>query len=261
VLQFDRLLPNSPNQTTRSGYQPSSTQLEPLDFPQFGAIDSIDTWAIWRMGTRNRLQTRRDGDTYDWFFLDTFIDVNGINPYQNGPLSNLNNRMTFAPVSWCNFLVGSQVPIGTDGFTELNTDFVVMPVRNFSFNFGTRYINNYGGAASDNQYPFGAFWKVNDHWSMSAQEIYNTPGNSSSAYSSASSLIYQRYMIHRDLSSWIVSFGAEVRSNQGTSTQAGQNQYGALITFTLKDLPQVTLPLAFSGAQQAGSTPLSASSQ
>lgn len=259
VPQFDRLLPNNPNQTTRSGYQPSSTQLEPLDFPQFGAIDSIDTWAIWRIGARNRLQTRRDGDTYDWFFVDTFIDVNGINPYQNGPLSNLNNRMTFAPVSWCNFLVGSQVPIGTDGFTELNTDFVVMPVRNFSFNFGTRYINNYAGYPSDNQYPFGAFWKVNDHWSISAQEIYNTPGTTTANNNNA--LIYQRYLIHRDLSSWIVSFGAEVRSNQGTATQSGQNQYGALITFTLKDLPQVTLPLAFSGARQAGSSPLSPSAQ
>jgi hypothetical protein len=48
-----------------------------------------------------------------------------------------------------------------------------------------------------------------------------------------------------------------VRANQGTATQSGQNQYGLLITFTLKDLPQVTLPIAFSGAQQAGSSPIS----
>jgi hypothetical protein len=255
VLQFDRLLPNNPNAATRSGYQPSSTQLEPLDFPQFGAIDAIDTWAIWRLGARNRLQTRRDGDTYDWFFLDTFADVNGINPYVNGPISNLNNRLTFAPVSWFYIRIGSQVPLVAEGFTELNSDFSVMPVRNFSFNFGTRYINNYNGSSSDNQYPFGAFWKVNDHWSLSAQEIYNQAAANNN--SSGSALIYQRYMIHRDLSSWIVSFGAEVRANQGTATQGGQNQYGALLTFTLKDLPQVTLPLAFSGASQAGSSPLS----
>jgi lipopolysaccharide assembly outer membrane protein LptD (OstA) len=255
VLQFDRLLPNNPNAATRSGYQPSSTQLEPLDFPQFGAIDAIDTWAIWRLGARNRLQTRRDGDTYDWFFLDTFADVNGINPYVNGPISNLNNRLTFAPVSWFYIRIGSQVPLVAEGFTELNSDFSVMPVRNFSFNFGTRYINNYNGSSSDNQYPFGAFWKVNDHWSLSAQEIYNQAAANNN--SSGSALIYQRYMIHRDLSSWIVSFGAEVRANKGTATQGGQNQYGALLTFTLKDLPQVTLPLAFSGASQAGSSPLS----
>jgi hypothetical protein len=255
VLQFDRLQPNNPNATTRSGYQPSSTQLEPLDFPQFAAIDAIDTWAIWRLGFRNRLQTRRDGDTFDWFFLDTFADVNGINPYFNGPVSNLNNRITFAPMSWLNLRVGSQVPTTTDGFTELNTDLYVMPTRNFSFGLGTRYIDNYNGAENDNQYPFYAYWRVNDHWSLGTQQIYNQA--SANSPSGGSALIYQRYMIHRDLSSWIVSFGGEVRANQGTATQSGQNQYGVLITFTLKDLPQVTLPIAFSGAQQAGSSPIS----
>jgi hypothetical protein len=130
----------------------------------------------------------------------------------------------------------------------------VMPTKNFSFNFGTRYINNYNGTSNDNQYPFGGFWKVNDHWSVSTQQIYNQA--SANNNSTGSALIYQQYMIHRDLSSWIVSFGAEVRGNQGTATQSGQNQYGALLTFTLKALPQVTLPIAFSGAQNAGSSPL-----
>ena len=257
VLQFDRLLPNNPTAKTKSGYQPSSTQLEPLDFPQFAAIDSIDTWAIWRLGVRNRLQTRRDGDTLDWFFLDTFADVNGINPYMNGPISNLNNRLNFAPVSWFSLRIGSQVPLVSDGFTELNTELSFMPVRNFSFTFGTRYINNYGGAQNDNQYPFSAFWKANDHWSFSLQEIYNTPA--ANTPSSQNALIYQRYMIHRDLSSWIVSFGAEVRANQAQGNQSAQNQYGALLSFTLKDLPQVTLPLAFSPASQAGSSPMTTS--
>lgn len=257
VLQFDRLLPNNPNSPTKSGYQPSSTQLEPLDFPQFAAIDAIDTWAIWRLGVRNRLQTRRDGDTHDWFYLDSFADVNGINPYFNGPISNFNNRFIFVPVSWLNLRVGSQVPLTSDGFTEINTDFNVMPTRNFSFGFGTRYIDNYNGSSNDNQYPINAFCKLNDHWSVSGQGIYNQAAANNN--STGSALIYQRYMIHRDLSSWIVSFGAEVRANQGTATQGGQNLYGALLTFTLKDLPQVTLPLAFSGAQQAGTSPMTTS--
>jgi len=265
IPQFDRLLPNNPNATTKSGYQPSSTQLEPLDFPEFGAIDTIDSWAIWRLGVRNRLQTRRDGETYDWCYLDSFADVNGVNPYFNGPLSNFNNRLTFAPVSWCNFKVGSQVPLDSEGFTELNTDLTFMPVRNFSVGFGTRYINNYQGLNTSgeqnqninqngNQYPLSAFWRVNDHWSMSAQEIYNVQPDQ------PNSLIYERYMIHRDLSSWIVSLGVEVRNNQAQGYNTSQQtQYGALLSLTLKDLPQVTLPFAFSQASQAGSSPISAS--
>lgn len=261
VLQFDRLLPNNPAAKTKSGYQPSSTQLEPLDFPQFAAIDSIDSWAIWRLGFRNRLQTRRNGETFDWIFLDTFADVNGNNPYINGPISNLNDRLTFVPISWLSFGIGSQVPLCSEGFTELNSDIKVMPTRNLEFSFGTRYLNNYTGVASTNsvgaistatgnQYPFNVFWRANDHWSVSAQELYNVqPGQ-------PNSLIYQRYMINRDLSSWILSFGAEVRNNQASGTTSQQTQYGALLSMTLKDLPQVTLPFAFSPASQAGSSPL-----
>ncbi len=49
ILQFDR-------------YQ-ASTQLRAIDFPQFTTIDSIDNWTVWRVGVRNRLQTRRDDAT------------------------------------------------------------------------------------------------------------------------------------------------------------------------------------------------------
>ena len=46
ILQFDRVEP--------------TTKLRPIDFPEFTTIDSIDHWTIWRLGVRNRLETRRD---------------------------------------------------------------------------------------------------------------------------------------------------------------------------------------------------------
>ena len=46
LLQFDRLLP--------------TTQLQPIDFPQFNSIDTIDEQTAVRLGVRNRLQTKRD---------------------------------------------------------------------------------------------------------------------------------------------------------------------------------------------------------
>ena len=52
---------------------------------------------------------------------------------------------------------------------------------------------------------------------------------------------YQRYFINRDLTSWVASIGAEVRDNVG-----GDQEFGFLFMMTLKDAPQITLPLAFS---------------
>lgn len=259
VMQFDRYMPNNPNNTTISGYQPSSTQLQPLNFPQFNAIDTIDTWAIMRVGVRNKLQTRRDGENYDWFYLDTFTDLNAINPYFNGPVSNLNNRFTFLPVSWFSFHIDSQVPMTNLGYSEVNTQFDFMPTRWLQFGFGSAYINNYNGM-NGNQPSISMNWKLNDHWAFSATQIYNINDSTMSAASattastSGTSLLYQRYVITRDLSCWLVSFGAEVRNNQSTSTQSGLVQTGAVFTMALKDAPQITLPLSFTPPTPAGRT-------
>jgi hypothetical protein len=75
---------------------------------------------------------------------------------------------------------------------------------------------------------------MNDHWAFSFYEQYEFDSKI---------LQYQRYLIHRDLSSWIASIGTEVRNNQG-----GDRNIGVLIVMTLKDAPRVTLPLAFSQA-------------
>jgi hypothetical protein len=60
-------------------------------------------------------------------------------------------------------------------------------------------------------------------------------------------LQYQRYFINRDLTSWVASLGAEVRDNEG-----GDQQLGFLLMMTLKDAPQITLPVAFSQGPNDG---------
>ena len=73
ILQFDRVQP--------------STKLNPIDFPQFTSIDSIDNWTVARVGVRNRLQTRRDDLTVSWLELETFFDVNFDNPFDQARIT------------------------------------------------------------------------------------------------------------------------------------------------------------------------------
>src|SRR5205823_10687679 len=101
-------------------YEPS-TQLRAIDFPQFTTIDSIDDWTVWRVGVRNRLETRRDDATMTWFELDTFFDVNFDNPYERTNYSNLFNNIPFTPLPLVSLSVNSQVPAFSQGFTEVNT--------------------------------------------------------------------------------------------------------------------------------------------
>lgn len=218
IYQFDRVVP--------------STQLLPLDFPQFTAIDSLDTWNITRLGVSHRLQTRRNNETYQWLTWNSFLDLNFENPYSDGPVSNAFNVIRFNPVHWTSLGIASQLPVVTEGFTEINTSLSFMPARDFRFAIGHRYIDGNDFFSDNSQLDFFAFWRLNDNWSVSLYEQYEFVSQV---------MQYQRYFINRDLTSWVASIGAEVRDNLG-----GDQEYGFLLMMTLKDAPQITLPVAFS---------------
>lgn len=224
ILQFDRLIP--------------STQLDPIDFPQFTTIDSIDQWTIWRVGFRNRLQTRRGDATFNWFELDTFVDVNIDNPYDDTDLSNLYNRLAFNPLPWLGFQIDSQIPAFDDGFTEVNTFVNFKPARSLGISVGHRYLDENPFFENSSLGTFGLYWRVNDHWAFSMYEQYEFEN---------SILETQSYTIHRDLTSWVASLGAVVRDNDG-----GDQEFAVLLTFTLKELPQLSFPFGVDQGQGGG---------
>jgi len=223
ILQFDRLQP--------------STQLQPIDFPQFTSVDSIDNWTIARLGVRNRLQTRRDDLTVSWMDLETYIDVNFDNPFDKTQYSNLFNRISFTPLPWAAFGISSQIPVFEKGFTEVNTNVSIQPIANLQFSFGHRYLNQNPFFDNSSLYVLSGYYRINDNWGIGIQEQYE---------GTTGILEQQRYSIYRDLTSWVASIGAIVRDNGGVK------EYGLLLTFTLKALPKLSFDLNFdpAGAEQ-----------
>jgi LPS-assembly protein len=223
ILQFDR-------------YQ-GSTQLLPIDFPQFTSIDSIDSWTIWRIGVRNRLLTRRDDATVSWMDIETYMDVNFDNPFDKTQYSNLVNRLSFTPVPWASFGIASQVPVFEKGFTEINTNISVQPIANLQISFAHRYLNNAPFFDNSSLYVLGGYYRINDNWGVGVSEQYE---------GTTGVLEQQRYSIYRDLTSWVASVGAIIRDNGGVK------EYGVLLTFTLKALPKFSFDLNFdpAGAEQ-----------
>lgn len=215
ILQIDRLIP--------------STQLPPIDFPQFTSIDSIDNWSIWRLGVRNRLQTRRDDRTMNWLEMDTFFDINFDNPYSDADISNLVNRLRWQPLPWLAMRFDSQLPIFDDGFTELNTSLNFTATRFWQVNLGHRFLDGNPFFEDSNLVTFGSYFRIDDNWGFSLYEQIELEDGT---------LETQRYSIHRDLSSWVASLSAVIRDNRNS-----ESEFGILLTFTLKDFPQFSLPL------------------
>ncbi len=219
ILQFDRFEP--------------STQLRPIDFPQFTSIDSIDNWTVWRLGVRNRLETRRDDSTITWFELDTFFDVNFDNPYDRTSYSNFFNNIRFSPVPWVTFTVNSQIPAFDKGFTEVNTNVTVQPIANLQLNAGHRYLNDNPSFVDSSLFVVGGYYRLDENWGLGVQEVYEE---------ATGVLEQQRYSVYRDLTNWVASFGAVIRDN------AGVKEYGVLFTVTLKAFPKFGFDLNFDPA-------------
>ena len=231
ILQFDRLNP--------------STELTPIDFPQFNSVDTIDSWNILRVGVRNRLQTRRNDSTINWLELDTFVDANFEHPKfgaqimdDGGTFSNLVNRLRWNPLPWMYMQVDAQLPLFDRGFTQVNTNLGLMVNENVQLNIGHRYIADNAFFFDSNFLNLGGYVRLNDNWGVSVREQYEIQ---------TSTLDTQSYELHRDLSSWVAALGFVVHNNTGV------NNYGVTLTFTLKDVPGVRLPVSVDPEGLAGS--------
>jgi LPS-assembly protein len=217
VLEFDRFEP--------------STQLRPIDFPQFTTIDSIASWTVWRNGIRNRLETRRDDVTVTWLELDTFFDVNFDNPYDRRSYSNFFNKLRFTPLPWASLSIDSQIPAFGSGFTEINTTISVQPMANLQLNAGHRYLNDNPFFPHSSLIVVGGYYRITDNWGFGFQEQYE---------GTVGIFQEQRFAIYRDLTNWVASLGAVVRDNTGN-----KKEYGVLLTFTLKAFPKFGFDLNF----------------
>lgn len=223
ILQFDRYIP--------------STQLRPVDFPQFTSIDSIDHWSIGRVGLRNRLQTRRDDATINWLELESYFDINFDNPYDRTGYSNVFSRLRFSPLPWASLAVSSQLPLLSNGFTELNTSVAFQPTAKLALRFDHRFLNENPFFQNSSLYSLSAYYRIDDNWGAGAYGRYEA---------STGFLEEQRYTVYRDLTSWVASLGAVIRNNGSVK------EYGFLLTFTLKALPKLGFDFNYDPGAQGG---------
>jgi len=226
ILQFDRVTP--------------TTELPSLTFPQFTTLDSIPNWSILRLGVRNMLQTRRDDGTMNLVEMNTFLNVNLESPAypgipSEGTLSNLCNRLTYSPLPWVALNMDTQIPLVSPGFTQVNTNVHLLASDDLSFTVGHGYLSNNTFFADSNNVRFGAYYRVNDNWAVSFTDQYEFANNT---------MQIQDYEIHRDLSSWIASLGVSVTENRNGTTGQIVSDVSVILTFTLKDLPNLRLPLS-----------------
>ena len=192
------------------------------------------------MGVRNRLETKRDNQTFAWLQLNSYVDLNLKEPtfvtgnFHQGLLSDFYNEMVLSPLPWLNLRVNAATPLNSHGFNEVNTYLNYMPSKDLLVTLGHQYLNQNPLFEDSSLLDTGVYVRINDNWSVSAREQYEFAD---------STLQTQVYQLHRDLSSWIASFGIRIDNNGPGSSP--RRLYAVLFTMTLKDMPGATIPFSF----------------
>lgn len=206
-----------------------TTRPRPLDPTRFTAVDELNSWNVMRFGTRNRLLTKRDNQSFEWLFLDTYIDAFLEDPEGKRDFSNLYNDVRWQPLPWVSLDLETQFPIvrGGSGFSEYNTRLRFIPTDSFEFSFGYRVLDGHPVLTDSNRVDFQSYTRLNDFWGIGTRHVLELDD---------STLELEQYTIHRDLGNWVAGVGITHRDNRL------EEEYGVIFSLTLKDFPSVSLP-------------------
>ena len=219
--QFDSALP--------------SLELLPIQFPDYNNIDSVDSENVVRLGVRNTLQTKRDGQ------LDRLLDWNLAIDWRLNPgstpinldepgspqhtFSDLYSDLAFKPRSW--IILDSKLRDNVEN-GNLNFAFHQLtfePDERWSWGAGYWYQRaGYGGFTQSADYVTSVFYyRFDDNWGYRMEDDFNA---------ATGRLQQQFYTIYRDLRSWTGAITFRVIDNA-----TGPTDFTVAFTFSLKASP------------------------
>ena len=196
---------------------------------RFTAIDELEDWNVLRIGTRNRLITRRDGGSHDWLTVDTYFDAFFEDPEFNRTFSNLYNDLRFNPTPWLELDLETQFPLFSDSnFTEVAASFRFLPSKNFELTVDYRHLDNHPILRNSDRISLESFTRLNEYWGIGTHHRFELED---------SALELQQYNLYHDFDSFVGSIGFFHRNNQS------EDEYGLILSFGIKEIPSLALPI------------------
>ncbi len=134
-----------PPELPQFDYEVPTTRLLPITFPDFNAIDAIDSQNVVRLGLRNKLQTKRQGTldhVVDWaLYADWRLDPRG----GQGRFSDLYSDMDLRPFAWLTLNSETRYDLNGGRLNEANHYAALTPNDIWSLTLGHRYLREFPG--------------------------------------------------------------------------------------------------------------------
>ncbi|MDB6108968.1 MAG: Organic solvent tolerance protein [Pedosphaera sp.] len=219
-----------PSQLPQFDYlQPTNLYLVPIEFPDFNAIDSIDSQNVIRYGLRNRLQTKRNGQ------IENLVNWSIYTDWRLKPLSgqttfsDIFSDLELKPRNWLTFRSQLRYDVNQGVLNLAQSQLTFQPNNTWSWGIGNYYLRTgplFG--TGNNLFTSTLYYRFNDNWGVRMSHHFDER---------TGVMQEQYYTLYRDLRSWTAALTFRARDNQG----ALGNDYTVAVSFSLKAFPRFGL--------------------
>lgn len=211
-------------------YELPSAQLQPLNYPDYNSIDSIDSQNVVRLGLENKLQTKRRDGVENFAHWMLYTDWRLRPRSDQDTFADLYSKLDLKPFSWLSLNSELTYNINEKDWDQVNHAATFAPNDVWSLSLGHRYLRSgafYGTNVGNNLLFSSAYIRINPNWAARTIHYYDAREHF---------LQGQYYSVYRDFRSWTVAFTFRLLNNHG-----GEHDYGGAITFSSKALPRYQL--------------------
>ncbi len=210
---------------------PPSLRLLPLDFPDYNSIDSIDSENVIRVGVRNVIQTKREGQ------IDRLVDWSIYTDWRIKPrpdqttFADIFSDLSFKPRRWLTFTSETRYDIPTGQFNLADHNMVVQPGDVWSFSVGHRYLRGDPlqgtNGIGNNLIRATTHYRLNENWGLRTGHNFEARNGT---------MQEQSYTLYHDFRSWTGALTTRLRDIGN-----GQTDFAIVFTFSFKAFPRYHL--------------------
>jgi LPS-assembly protein len=217
----------TPNELPQFDREIPSLRLLPIDFPDYNAIDSIDSQNVLRFGLRNKLQTKRDGEIQNLVHWALYTDWR-LNPREGqSTFADVYSDLDLRPRSWLGLSSETRFSIEEGVLNGSYHAATISPNDTWSWRGGHRYFRGgpeFGPDSDNNTFFSSLYYKFNENWGARVTHHFEARDGT---------LEEQYYSLYRDFRNWTGALTFRLRDHR---TRA--DDFTVAFTFQLKAFPR-----------------------
>jgi len=239
------------NDLPQFDYELPSLRLLPIEFPDYNAIDSVDSQNVMRFGLHNKLQTKRRGEVVTLLDWNLYTDWR-LRPHRDqSTFADVYSDVLLKPRSWMTLESLTRFDIDSRNFRLAFHSLTLQPNDAWSWTLAHYYLSDdlrpspTALGLGNNLVSSTIFYRFNENWGVRTSHRFEARDGR---------MEEQAYTLYRDLRSWTAALTFRIRDNR-----TGPEDFGVAFTFSLKAFPRFGLgsdtvrPSTLLGSPAAGS--------